>query len=296
MKKHAYWYGEGRIAQFAMSAVDMALWDLKGKILGVPLYKLFGGNVHPGGLPACASTHPSKPSNAENAEQLAGYIDEGYQSVKVGFGKLGDAALGKDPDHDVDFVREVRKAIGDKPGFMVDLGYTIYPEVAKAIHTMRRFEEYNLYWVEEPLHPENVEGYRQLRAATNTSIATGEHEWTVNDHRRLIETDTVDVFGIDPGRAEGITGFRKTAGLIGGARRHFNAHAWSSAITSAASLHMSISSPHFLLFEYKPIRNPMQHEFVSNPIDMVDGCAVPPEGPGLGIDVLDEVAEKYRMA
>ena len=102
------------------------------------------------------------------------------------------------------------------------------------------------------------------------------------------------VFGIDPGRSEGVTGFRKAATLIGAARRHVNAHAWSTAVTSAASLALSVALGNCHLFEFKPLRNPMQHDLVAVPIDPVDGWAVPPEGPGLGIEVLEDVVAHYR--
>ena len=100
--------------------------------------------------------------------------------------------------------------------------------------------------------------------------------------------------GIDPGRAQGITGFKRAVDRIEFYRRQANAHTWSSAIVSAASLAMSFSSPAFKLIEVKPLRNPMQHELVTNPIGHVDGWFYPPTAPGLGIDVIDEVVDRYR--
>ncbi len=293
MKAHTWWYGEGGIASFAISGIDMALWDIAGRAAGVPLWLLLGGQSRPR-LPACASTHPSLPTHEANAEELAGYIAAGYQSVKVGFGKRGDAGLGRDPDVDVAFVRKVRERIGPAAGFMVDIGNAVSWDVATAIRTTRRFEEHRIAWIEEPLHPDDIDGLRLLRAATQTAIATGEREWTVDRYRKLLAADVTDIFGIDPGRSEGITGFRKAATLIGAARRHFNAHAWSTAITSSASLSLSVALGNCHLFEFKPKRNPMQHELVAEPIDPVDGWAVPPSGPGLGVTVLEDVVEHYR--
>jgi len=104
----------------------------------------------------------------------------------------------------------------------------------------------------------------------------------------------VDVVGVDPGRAEGITGFKKVTDRIEYYRRQANAHAWSSAIATAASLAISFSSPACKLFELKPLRNPMQHDLVTEPFDHVDGYVYPPTKPGLGIDVIEDVVNSFR--
>jgi L-alanine-DL-glutamate epimerase-like enolase superfamily enzyme len=110
----------------------------------------------------------------------------------------------------------------------------------------------------------------------------------------VLATGTVDVIGVDPGRAEGITGFKKVTERCEFYRRQANAHAWSSAIVTAASLAISFNSPSCKLFEFKPLRNPMQHDLVTRPFDHVDGWVYPPTGPGLGIEVIEEVVEGYR--
>ncbi len=107
-------------------------------------------------------------------------------------------------------------------------------------------------------------------------------------------TGTVDVVGIDPGQAEGITGFKKATERVEFHRRQSNAHAWSSAICSAASLAISFSTPSAKLFEFKPLRNPMQHELVTEPFEHKDGWVYPPTKPGLGIDIIEDVVERYR--
>ncbi len=294
MKKHTWWYGEGGLASFAISGVDMALWDIKGKALGVPLYQLFGGPIWDR-LPACASTHPSKPSNQANAEEIAQYIlQDGYQSIKIGFGKKGHAGLGKNHQHDIDFVKTVRHAIGDA-GFMVDIGNAVEWDIPTAIRMTQEFEKYNITWIEEPLHPNNMRGYAELRAQSKTLIAAGEREFTVHGYYRLVQSGLIDVIGIDPARAEGITGFLKIRDMIGREGRKFNAHCWSTAITSAASLHLSISSPHCMVLEFKPIPNPMQHEIVAEPIEHKAGWIGALDKPGLGIEILEEVLLSYRM-
>ena len=295
LKLHSWWYGNGSgIACFAIAALDIALWDLKGKALGVSVLDLLGGPVHDR-LPAIASAHAFKPSIEQMADDAAGWLARGLRGVKVGFGKKGDAHLGYEHDRDIAFVSALRKAIGPEPDIMIDLGVKVYWDVSTAIRRVRAMEEYGLAWIEEPLGPTDPAGYAVLRAAVTTKIAYGEREWNLDGYQRVLDSGTVDVVGVDPGRAEGITGFRKVCERVEVARRQANAHAWSSAIVSAASLAMSFASPACRLFEIKPLRNPMQHELVAAPIEPVDGWMQPPSGVGLGIEVLEDVVNHYRL-
>ena len=294
MKEHTWWYGLGGIASFAIAALDIALWDLRGKALGRSVLDLFGGPVHPR-LPAVVSCHAFLGEIEALADQMAGWLGGGAHGIKVGFGKRGDARLGFDHDRDVAFVRALRRAIGPDKQIMIDVGNANRWDLGAAVARITAMEEHGLDWIEEPLGGDDPEGYAQLRARVRTRIAYGEREWDVRGYRRLLGTGTVDVVGVDPGRAEGITAFRKICELVEQHRRRANAHAWSSAIVTAASLAVSFASPACELFEVKPVRNPMQHEIVSSPIDPAGGWMTPPAGPGLGIDVLDDVVERYRV-
>jgi len=295
MKDYCWWYGEGGIASFAISALDIALWDLKGKILGVPLYKLLGGKVHER-LRACASTHPSKPNLDDLAQELADHAANGFTAVKVGFGKAGEANLGTDDKRDLAYVKAVREAVGDNVDFMVDLGKKSRWDSAHAIRMTREFERYNIRWIEDPIAPpSNLEAYRRLRAAIQTPIATGEREWTVTGYRRLIEAGVGDIFLVDPGRVEGVTASQKVIELLTAANLHFNAHTWSSAINTAVSIHLTATAPNYIVLELKPIPNPMQHELVRQPIEQRGGWIDVLEEPGLGIEVDEKVVEKYTF-
>ncbi|HVX43465.1 MAG TPA: enolase C-terminal domain-like protein, partial [Mycobacteriales bacterium] len=146
----------------------------------------------------------------------------------------------------------------------------------------------------EPLGAWDPDGYRDLRAKTSTLIGYGEREWEPAGYGRILQTGTVDVVGVDPGRVGGISGFRRIAEMVHTHGRQVNAHAWSSAITTAASLALSLNSPAAKLFEMKPLRNPMQHELVDRPFADQDGYMYPPAGVGLGVNVRGDVVEKYR--
>lgn len=294
LRAHCWWYGRGGIAAFAISGIDVALWDLKAQALGVPLYRALGGRVHEA-LPAIASIHVTKGTPEENGAEIASYVAMGYRGVKIGMGKKGLAELGVDPARDVAYVRSCREALGPERKLMVDVGNGVRWDAARAIRMGRLFAPYDIDWLEEPVHPDDIEGQRQIRAALAMRIGTGEREWTLEGYRRLLASDTVDVFGIDPGRVEGITGFRKAAELVAAARRTVNAHAWSTSIITAASLHLSVACPATEVFEFKPLPGPAQFDLVEQPILPQDGFARPPEGPGLGIVVNEEAVRHYAV-
>jgi len=296
MRQKVWWYGDvGGIAAFGISAVDMALWDLKGKILGVPLYQLLGGKQQER-LPVCASTHPRAHTIDEMAAELAGHIERGYQLVKVGFGKKGLANLGVEEARDLAFVRAVREAIGPIAGFIVDIGAKIRWTVPYAVRMARAFAECHLTWLEDPFPPTNYKGYAALRQAVpEMLLATGERLWNLDDYHRLLEANVCDIILIDPGRTEGITGMHKITQLAAKYNVAMDAHTWSSAINTAASIHLSLCATRPTIFELKPTPNPMQHELVTNPIVHKDGWIYAPEGPGLGVDVIEDVVRKYTM-
>ena len=290
----AWWYGyRGGIASYAISAIDIALWDLKGKALGASVLELLGGPVHER-LPAIASSHAHYESIPEMAEEAQEWLSTGLQGMKVGFGKRGDARLGYEHDRDVEYVKTMRETIGPDKSLMIDLGIKIKWDVTTAVKRTQAFDEYDIAWIEEPLGAWDPEGYANLRSKTKTLMAYGEREWTVDGFEQVLATGTCDVIGCDPGRAGGITGFKKVTERVEHYRRQANAHAWSSAIVSAASLAISFSSTACKLFEFKPLENPMQHELVTTPFEHVEGWVYPPTGPGLGIEVIDEVVDRYR--
>ena len=296
LRSEVWWYGDtGGIAAFAISAIDMALWDLKGKIMGQPLYKLLGGKQHER-LPVCASTHPKASEIDDMAQELAGWIDAGYQLVKVGFGKKGHANLGVNAQRDISFVKTVREAIGPDAGFIVDVGAKIHWDLPHAVNMARAFLEYNLTWLEDIFHPDNFEDHLHLREAVpEMRIGFGERFWNLNDFQRLLEADICDVILIDPGRTEGVTGMQKITQMAARYRVQMDPHSWSSAINTAASIHISVANTNANIFELKPVESPMQHELVSKSFEQVDGWIYPPEEPGLGVEVNEDVVRKYSL-
>lgn len=294
--KRSWWYGyEGGLAWFAISAIDVALWDLKGKILGASVSELIGGAVRTE-LPVIASTHAFNPSLDFEIERHGRYVtEEKYQGVKIGMGKKGEARLGYEFDRDVAFVAGLREAIGPEALLMMDRGQSLAWDVATAIRRTQAFSEHGLTWMEEPLEPTDVEGFRRLRQQVTCLIGTGEREFTIRGYRRVVESGISDVVGFDPGRAGGITGGLQVIELVEAADIWFNAHTWSSAVSTAASLALSASTRRCLTFELKPLANPMQHELVPEPFAQQNGWISVGTKPGLGIEVIEPVLEKYRL-
>lgn len=294
LRQHMWWYGNGGIGSIALSGIDIAIWDIKGKLLGARVLDLLGGSAKEA-LPAIASGHASKADLGALADEAAEWVSTGLHGIKVGFGKRGDARLGYAHDRDVEYVRRVREAVGPGKQVIVDLGVAIEWDVATAVARVRAFEEYDLYWIEEPLGHWDPAGYRTLREKTTTRIAYGEKEFTTEGVERILAAGTCDVLGFDPGRAEGLTGFRRAVERVESARGQANAHAWSTAIVSAASLAMSWATPVCKQFEVKPIRDVAQFELVTAPVMHLDGFMPQPSGPGLGIEIREDVVAKLRL-
>lgn len=294
MRAHTWWYGEGGIACFAYSALDMALWDIQGKIDGRPLYELLGGRHHHT-LPAYASSHVNRATRALCVDEIVGFRDQGYAGVKFGLGKRGLSKIGDDPNEIVAFVADLRRELGDGYPIVVDIGNGIRWDRDTGLATARRLADLDIAWLEEPFYPTHIDDYRALKAAVPTPIGSGEREFTVTGYGRLIDTGTVDILGVDPSRAEGITGFRKVDDLCGAAGITLNAHAWSTAILSAASLHLSLASPNTRLFEFKPFPVVVQNELVNAPIVQNSGRADIGSRPGLGVDVDEQVVEQLLL-
>ncbi len=296
LRERTWWYGTGGvgIAGFALSGIDVALWDLKGHVLGVSVLDLLGGPAKDT-LPAIASSHATSSVIGEMAEEIASWLESGLTGVKIGFGKLGDAHLGFEHDRDVAFMKAVREAIGPNARIMIDCGVRNRWTVPEAVRRVRAFEEHGLDWIEEPLGADDPDGYLQLRRATATAVAYGEREFSAAGVDRLLRTGAIDVVGLDPGRIGGITGFALACDIIEIARRQGNAHAWSTGIDTAASLAISWAKSVCRQFEEQPHKGPFQADLIGGAIVHRNGHMDMPTGPGLGIEVDVEVVDRHLI-
>ena len=272
----------------------MALWDIKGKLLDTSVLNLLGGAVHER-LPVIASCHAHYEDIGAMVEEAQEWVAPGLHGVKVGFGKRGDARLGYEHDRDVEYMRRMREGLGPKAWLMIDCGWNVKWDVTTAVRRVQAFEEYDLDLDRGAARRLGSRGLRQPAqqdhdASSPTVRRNGTSTASSGSWRPAPSTSWASTRAAP--RAS--PGFKRVAERIEFYRRQANAHAWSSAICSAASLAMSFSSPAFKLFEFKPLRNPMQHELVTEPFEHVDGWVYPPTRPGLGIEVIEEVVDRYR--
>ncbi|MGV8986037.1 MAG: mandelate racemase/muconate lactonizing enzyme family protein [Cypionkella sp.] len=296
MREHSWWYGTGQgIASMAISGIDIALWDLTGKILDTRLVDLLGGPVREK-LPAIASLHGTGARIEDMAEEISAHTATGLHGAKVGFGKAGNANLGFDRARDLDFVRQVTEAMGPGKSLMIDMGVKNFWDVPTAITRAKAFEEMGVAWLEEPLGHDDPEGYAALRAATGIRIGYGERESTARGVKRIVDTGTVDVVGLDPGRIEGITGFLKAAEICALSRRQANAHNFSTAIVGAASQALSWACSACYLLELQPVYGPAQKDLVDKPVWHKNGYVNMPEGPGLGIEINEDLVRSALLS
>ncbi len=201
-------FGRKGIGMVAISAVDIALWDILGKSAKQPVYRLLGGRTKPR-IPVYASRLYSTPLD-ELAAESAKYVTEGYTAMKLRFGwGPTDGAAGMHKN--VDLVRTVRETVGDGIDIMADayMGWNL--DYAKRMLPL--LEPFNLRWLEEAVIPDDIHGYAELRRRTSIPIAGGEHEFTIYGFRELLEARAVDYIQFDTNRVGGLTQARKIAAL-----------------------------------------------------------------------------------
>ena len=288
-----WWYGPQGIAAYGISAIDMALWDIKGKALGLPVCQLIGSKLQDR-VVAMASIHFDMLDLDWTIREFRSYVEEGYFIVKGGWGSRPDAVFGDNRKRDLELVRRIREAIGDDVELVMDvLGSRVKWSVPHAIRMVREFEAYRLRWIEEPLPPHDYEGYARLRGAVTTKVGTGEQEWNRDGYRRLLKAGAADVVQMDPGRSLGITGCRQAIQLIEAENLSYSLHTWSGALNTAASVHLLAISTHADCMDFKPHESPMQHELVTDPWVQKEGYLEVRSKPGLGVEVREEVVKKY---
>ncbi len=298
LRSRGWWYGyRGGLFNFALSAIDIALWDLRGKLSGKSLSTMIGRSplVPEGGPIAMASTHVFRADLDAEVERHRGYVEAGYVGFKIGLGKKGDARVGYDVDRDLGFVADLRAASGPDAWIAMDRGQALPWTLDDATRRLEGWQEQGLKWVEEPFEPWEHSNFRKLRQSTRCLMAGAEREWDCRGYSEVIAEGVLDIYGCDVGRVGGVTEALRVIAAVETAGAWFNSHAWSSAVNTAASIALSASTARCLVQELKPEPNPMQDEIVEAPFRMVDGRVPVPTAPGLGVEVLEPVLLKYRF-
>ena len=265
--------GRRGITISALSGIDIALWDLLGKALGQPVWRLLGGRFRDR-IPAYASGGWAPVGGV--GKQLRQYVDRGHRAVKMRVG-LQDRSV----DDSAARVREARQALGPDVALMVDAHGTW--SVREAQRFARKVADCDLAWLEEPVSPDNVDGQAEVRASTDVPIASGETEQTRFAFRDLIAARAVDVLQPDVAIAGGITETQRICALAAAHGLTVAPHLWGGAILFASGLHLAVATPCVTTLEFSRGENPLLNDLVQEPFDLVDGHVRAPDRPGLGL-------------
>ena len=282
------YYGRRGAALQVISGIDIALWDIMGKALKLPIYKLLGGGYRDKVKAYASTLFRSEP--AAMAEACRHYVDQGFSAVKFGWG-----VFGQDPELDVRLVEAARQALGDRFDLLIDTGWYVHRTAKEAIALVRRLEPFRPFFVEELLHPEDYDGYAQVAQAVDTLIASGEQESTEWGFRMLIERGKVDVIQPDISRCGGFTTARKIVHMTELHNRLCVPHSWLSDLLTAAALHLNAFMRRSVFLEFNVTSGPLSREICRNPIQMRDGYVAVPQSPGLGVEVNESTIDKYRI-
>jgi galactonate dehydratase len=286
MYHHGFWKG-GFIHMSAISGIDQALWDINGKIYNVPVYKLLGGAVR---------TKIRTYTHAKNPETAAEAIKLGFAGVKTSRGDTNELydPLGTLPNFRKN-LEEIRKVIGDDHALCIDNHGQSVPAIA--IKQIEAAEPYNIYFFEEPVPPENPEGYKQIRAAVpGMTIAAGERFFTRFDYCPVVRDRLVDIAQPDICHCGGITEIRKIAAMVEPYYIKFAPHNPNGPVAAAASLHVCAAVQNFDILEFAAESVYARADIFNIPLKPKDGYFPIPEGPGLGIELDEKVMAKYQYS
>jgi L-alanine-DL-glutamate epimerase-like enolase superfamily enzyme len=278
-------YGRRGAAIHAMSAADIALWDIKGQAEQKPVHELLGG-AHRSQIRGYASVLFGD-TPAETATLAKEFVERGLKAVKFGWGPFG-----QDPQSDIEQVSAARQVLGDRIDLMVDAGHAW--DAKTTLQRIELLKQFNLTWLEEPLSQDDRKGYSQICPLSSIPIAAGEGDVTHFDFEDLIDRG-VHVVQPDIAFCGGITVCRRVSEMCLKRRRRVVPHCFSTGINLVASLHWISSVPSGDLVEYCLRPSPLMRKLVKNLPPLVDGYVSVPQGPGLGIELDQSIIDEFRV-
>ena len=269
----------------AIAGIDIAVWDVRAKALGVPVYQALGAaRSH---VRAYGSGGWAPGDEAE--DELGGYAAKGFTAVKM-------RVVGRDGfsiEKTVRRVRAARRGIGPGVELMVDAHGCL--DASTAIRLAKSLEEFDIAWFEEPVSPDDHAGQATVRRATSIPIASGEREFTRHDFMSLMEHEAIDIAQPDVARAGGFTEIRRIAALTSTRQIRLAPHAWGSGVLFAASIHVALASPSCHILEVSQGHMPMIWELFEEPYDIrPDGTVHAPTSPGLGFTLRADALERFE--
>ena len=275
--------GRRGITTRVISGIDIALWDIKGKVTGRPVYKMLGGFTDKVPVYIAGGYYEEGKGLEELAAEMEESVSMGARAIKM---KIGGAPI----NEDVERVRIVRESVGPNVKVMVDANcaYRHY----EAIQIARKMEKYDIFWFEEPVNPDDYEGHKLVSQATTIPVATGENEYTRYGFRDLIENRCAAILQPDALVMGGITEFMKVAAMA-------QAHDLPVAPHGNQDVHVHLVSaiPNGLTVEYyRGSTDPMWGKMFKETLQVEDGFVRPPDRPGIGIELNEDALAPHRVA
>jgi L-alanine-DL-glutamate epimerase-like enolase superfamily enzyme len=298
-------FGRRGIAMNAISGIDIALWDIAGKVAKMPVYRLLGACRDRVEAYASGGFYQEGKSVENLAAEAESYRARGFRGMKMKIGRnpstqthlrhlAGNAGMCEvEPEEDIARVTAVRKALGPKAKLMVDVNCAWSP--AMAIEMGRALEPYKIYWIEEPVATDDIDGSARVAAALATPVAGYETEIGLYGFRELITRGAVDIVQPDLAWSGGFSECRRIAALAEAHHLMVAPHAFSSAINLVAALHFAAAVPNALVLEFDQNPNGLRDDLLKEPIAIdKDGIIVLPERPGLGIELDPSALDRFR--
>jgi L-rhamnonate dehydratase len=290
------YHGRRGLGILLMSAIDIALHDLRGKLVQAPVYQMLGGAARPEIVPY-ATLFPSMPQNRPWSEMRSACIRLMEQSLEIGFRAVKMEMLFYDLVSDrelVHFIHECRQIVGEKTEFMIDVGYR-WKNFNDALWVLRRIEDEKLFFVETPLHTDDLDGLARLADATTTPVAAGEFLQTRHEFRELMDRGHCDVIQPDMGRVGGLTEAMRCARMASERGLYCVPHAWKTGLTVAATRHFAAvapSCPYAELFHQDLFPSFLRSKLAIPETELQDGKWALPEKAGLGVEIDAQIVEK----
>jgi L-alanine-DL-glutamate epimerase-like enolase superfamily enzyme len=287
----------------AMGAMDMALWDIRGKALNQPIHQLLGGaekdffTPYASLLPTGHNLHEYRQSLVEKALQAK---DFGFKAAKMEVcltGPYSHNGLNESDDAIIDVIAACRDAVGPEMTMMVDVAYC-WSTAKDALRVLNQIKEYDIYFLETPLDIDDLDGYAFLHDHSPIRIAAGEWQNTHWEFLDLADRGKIDVLQPDVGRVGGFTEAKKVAQIATDRGRLVIPHCWKTGIGIAASAHLSAICCNSPFIEYLPAalsESPLRKELVQDELKMMDGKIPLPQNPGLGVELNRESLERFKV-
>jgi L-alanine-DL-glutamate epimerase-like enolase superfamily enzyme len=288
LRLSSYYWGRLGFSQSVIGGIEMALWDLKGKLLDVPVFELLGGKVH-AEIAVYASGGNNKPVD-ELKNEMQDYIQAGYQAIKIRINHLPDIGAIEEK------VAVCREVLGPDTELAVDAAQGLAKEpwsVKKAVEIARHLEPYNLLWIEEPAEVTDYQGFAEIRRRINIPVAGGETVTSLVEAESYLNNGSLDLFQPDASLIGGLDIFRQVAQKC--VRKHIPVavHAWCGGVGIMGNFHAAFATENCSYLELSNVPNPLRDEVLVEPFKIRDGKLSAPAAPGLGVHLPDDLIDKY---